>query len=164
MMTAIALVLLLLFLVCAFGWIGHRKASRQLFDRLNAARAEDQQRLFHLEYAVDRYADGIREHRNVRGDDRCWRDDEALYRLLPEGYTPPEIDTAVELERCKQFIASRQNPATVYVSPEREIERLRPIAAAAKYIHDRFVKDEADGYRSRDRQFAIEILGKALSS
>lgn len=67
----------------------------------------------------------IRHHRDQRGDDRCWMDDEALYSFLPEGFIPPERDTAVELENCKRFIACRQNPATVYVSPEREIERLR---------------------------------------
>lgn len=64
----------------------------------------------------------IRAHRDVRGDDRCWRDDEALYGVLPEGYTPPERDTAVELENCKRYIATRQHPQTEYVSPERAIE------------------------------------------
>ena len=67
----------------------------------------------------------IRKHRDQRGDDRCWRDDEELYAALPEGYTPPARDTTVELENCKRFIESRQNPKTEYVSPEREIERLR---------------------------------------
>jgi hypothetical protein len=67
----------------------------------------------------------IRKHRDQRGDDRCWRDDEELYRVLPEGYTPPARDSAVELENCKRFIACRQSPSTEYVSPEREIERLK---------------------------------------
>jgi hypothetical protein len=81
---------------------------------------------------IDKLADtisalrtAIRAHRDARGDDRCWRDDEELYAVLPEGYTPPARDTAVELDRCRAFIASRQNPKTEYVSPEREIERLR---------------------------------------
>lgn len=67
----------------------------------------------------------IQRHRDAKGDDRCWMDDEELYKTLPEGYTPPERDTAVELDNCKKFIACRQNPATEYVSPEREIEILR---------------------------------------
>jgi hypothetical protein len=104
-------------------------------DRIGKARAEDQQRLMHLEYAVDRYADGIREHRDTRGDDRCWRDDEALYKLLPEGFEAPDIDSAVELKRCEQFIACRQNPATEYVSPERMIEQLRADRDAAIQEH-----------------------------
>jgi hypothetical protein len=29
----------------------------------------------------------VREHRDQRGDDRCWRDDRKLYASLPEGYT-----------------------------------------------------------------------------
>lgn len=67
----------------------------------------------------------VRKHRDQRGDDRCWLDDEELYQALPEGYTPPARDSAVELANCQRFIACRQNPATQYVSPEREIERLR---------------------------------------
>jgi hypothetical protein len=66
----------------------------------------------------------IRKHRDERGDDRCWKDDEELYQVLSEGYTPPERDTAVELHNCEKFIACRQNPATVYVSPQRRIEEL----------------------------------------
>jgi hypothetical protein len=102
---------------------------------IEQARAEDQQRILHLEYAVDRYIDGIREHRNARGDDRCWRDDETLYRLLPEGYTAPERDSAVELEQCQRFIACRQNPATEYISPERLIEQLKTERDAAIQDH-----------------------------
>lgn len=78
---------------------------------------------------------GVREHRDARGDDRCWMDDEALYKLLPEGFIPPARDTAVELTRCQQFIASRQNPATTYVSPEREIESLRALLKESKREH-----------------------------
>ncbi len=67
----------------------------------------------------------IRKHRDQRGDDRCWMDDEELYAILPEGYNPPKRDTAVELANCERFIASRRHPRTEYVSPEREIVRLR---------------------------------------
>lgn len=67
---------------------------------------------------------GIRAHRDARGDDRCWLDDVTLYQLLPEGFKPEKLDSFVELERCKQFIACRQNPATEYVSPQRRIEAL----------------------------------------
>jgi hypothetical protein len=67
---------------------------------------------------------GIRAHRDARGDDRCWRDDEELYKLLPEGYEAPAFDSCVELDRCWQFIHSRHNPTTVYVSPQRRIEAL----------------------------------------
>jgi hypothetical protein len=68
--------------------------------------------------------DVIRSHRDVKGDDRCWMDDADLYAALPEGYTPPARDTSVELANCERYIASRQNPATVYISPERRIETL----------------------------------------
>ncbi len=69
-------------------------------------------------------ADAIRKHRDERGDNRCWRDDEELYKVLPEGYVPPERDTTVELELCKLYIQCRQNPNTKYVSPQTRIEEL----------------------------------------
>lgn len=67
---------------------------------------------------------GTRDHRDQRGDDKCWMDDEKLYKLLPEGYTPPARDTAVELANCRKYICSRMNPATIYISPQRRIEEL----------------------------------------
>ncbi len=77
----------------------------------------------HLE-EVQRLQRAIREHRDARGDDRCWMDDEALYKTLPEGYTAPARDTCIQLENCILYIKSRQNPGTVYVSPQRRIEEL----------------------------------------
>jgi len=74
---------------------------------------------------LEELRDAVRAHRDARGDDRCWMDDEELYKALPEGFVPPKRDTAVELSNCLKFVASRQNPATEYTSPEREIERLR---------------------------------------
>lgn len=41
-----------------------------------------------------------------------------------------------------------------------EISRLR---RALEHVVETFKRDEAQGYRSRDRQFAIEILEGALS-
>lgn len=73
---------------------------------------------------------GIREHRDARGDDRCWQDDVTLYRLLPEGFKPPAVDSFVELERCKQYIACRMNPATNYTSPQRRIDALVELVKA----------------------------------
>jgi hypothetical protein len=74
----------------------------------------------------------VRKHRDCRGDDRCWRDDDDLYRVLPEGYTPPARDTAVELENCERYIACRLDPRVVYVSPQRRIEELEAEVAALK--------------------------------
>lgn len=78
-----------------------------------------------LERRVQELEAAIRSHRDQRGDDRCWLDDEKLYKVLPEGYTPPARDCTVELELCKRFIVSRHNPGTEYVSPQRLIEELQ---------------------------------------
>ncbi len=74
---------------------------------------------------IEKLRAAIRKHRDQRGDDRCWLDDEELYKALPEGYTPPARDSCVELKLCQKYIESRHNPSTIYVSPQREIERLR---------------------------------------
>lgn len=77
-----------------------------------------------LRAEVERLRAGIRRHRDYCGDDRCHLDDGELYALLPEGDTRPERDTAVTLANCVKFIECRQK-GREYVSPEREIERLR---------------------------------------
>lgn len=74
---------------------------------------------------LEKLQTAVRKHRDERGDSRCYLDDYELYAALPEGYTPPPYDTKVELKNCERYIASRQDPAVHYVSPEREIERLR---------------------------------------
>jgi hypothetical protein len=70
---------------------------------------------------IEQLEGAIRKHRDYRGDDRCWMDDDELYSILPEGYHPPERDSAVELHHCERFISCRHNPQTIYLSPEREI-------------------------------------------
>jgi hypothetical protein len=62
---------------------------------------------------IKKLQDGIRYHRDQKGDDRCWVDDLRLYELLPEGSAgydstlPPED---VFLDNCKRFCRSRQVP------------------------------------------------------
>lgn len=102
----------------------------------------------------------IRRHRDQRGDDRCWLDDEELYRALPEGFTPPQRDTAVELDLCKKFIQCRHNPATEYVSPQRRIEALE--VALSKIID--LTGDSSAGFGVRCWEIANAALaGKEKS-
>lgn len=76
---------------------------------------------------AEKLATAIRKHRDQKGDDRCYLDDYELYAALPEGFTPPPYDTCIELENCKKYIASRQDPNVHYISPQREIEKLEAI-------------------------------------
>jgi hypothetical protein len=69
----------------------------------------------------------IREHRDARGDDRCWLDDLALYAKLPEGTKDIDIrqcDPAEMRRNCERFIELRAYPGA-YVSTQREVERLK---------------------------------------
>lgn len=65
-------------------------------------------------YEIRRLRQGIRYHRDQKGDDRCWVDDVRLYELLPEGPTEgydsklPTRD--VFLANCARFHDSRQVP------------------------------------------------------
>ncbi len=54
----------------------------------------------------------IARHRDARGNDRCWLDDEELYRYLGDDHQaltvlPPK---AVFLENCSRFHENRQHP------------------------------------------------------
>lgn len=80
-----------------------------------------------FEQEYNKLANSIRWVRDQRGDDKCYKDLEWLYDQLPEGYTPPERDEIVELENCKQYIASCHNPNIKYVSPQRRIEELETL-------------------------------------
>ena len=95
-----------------------------------------------LESALIRIRDleaAIRKIRDSRGDDRCWMDYESLFALLPEGYTPPIRDTTVELDLCRQFIASCHDPKVQYVSPQRRIEELEEkVRSLEKELDDRW--------------------------
>jgi len=95
-----------------------RESLRELDRKIEKAQAEKAMAESEVLHAA------IRKHRDYRGDDRCWMDDEELYAVLPEGYAPPERDTTVELKLCEKFIASRRNPRTEYVSPQRRIDEL----------------------------------------
>lgn len=70
----------------------------------------------------------IRKHRDQRGDDRCWLDDEELYSNLPEGHNKTDMalhSPCEMLANCVRFVASRQPDGVPYVSPQIEIERLK---------------------------------------
>lgn len=76
----------------------------------------------------------IRNHRDQRGDDRCWLDDDALYAVLPEG--KGEADTRLHcpeemLANCQRYIASRQEGGVPYVSPQRQIDTLQAVCREA---------------------------------
>lgn len=115
-------------------------------------------RLALTELQLKQAQDAIRKHCDYRGDDRCYLDDEELYKILPEGYTPPARDSCVELERCKAYIASRHNPNIEYISPQKRIEELEASLAEILGIYDK-----SNLWLSEAEQAAIrEICMKAL--
>jgi hypothetical protein len=60
---------------------------------------------------VRRLREGIRAHRDQRGDDRCWLDDEKLYALLPEGTAArTHMDFELMYPNCRRFLETRVHP------------------------------------------------------
>jgi chromosome segregation ATPase len=88
--------------------------------------SDDQYRLAEMTERVEQLENAIRKHRDswLSGDNACWKDNEELYKLLPEGFTPPERGTLVELKNCERYIASCHHPEVNYVSPQVRIEEL----------------------------------------
>lgn len=64
-----------------------------------------------LKAEVQKLRDGIRAHRDQRGDDRCWLDDERLYGLLPDGVPArTHMDFEMMYPNCKRFLETRVHP------------------------------------------------------
>ena len=65
-----------------------------------------------LQQEVSRLRQGIREHRDAKGNDRCWIDDADLYALLPENVAADtELPRREEfLRNCEKFYETRQCP------------------------------------------------------
>lgn len=112
-----------------------------------------------LEEKIAHYEVAIRKHRDMKGDDRCWLDDEELYNTLPEKYFPPARDSKVELCNCAKFIESRHNPKVCYVSPDVEIAKLREENENLRAFKERVI--EAADTKFSELKTAIErvILG-----
>lgn len=55
----------------------------------------------------------IREHRDMRGDDRCWLDDYVVWAMLDDSPPAPSALPAFEagMEKCRQFFRDRNAEA-----------------------------------------------------
>lgn len=90
----------------------------------------------HESLAADnkRLREGIEKHRDQKGDDRCWLDDQELYAIVDpdikvEGSLPPRCDF---LASCERFWEQRQSTSDTFAldhptigQMERTIKRLR---------------------------------------
>jgi hypothetical protein len=88
-----------------------REELRALQAELATARAHNDR----VTAEKDNLVNAIRKHRDQRGDDRCWLDDEELYTVLGE----PQPNTRLVpkeqfLSNCSRFWEHRQNPNQPY--------------------------------------------------
>jgi len=101
----------------------------------NVTVAELEAKVLELEHKITKYEQGIRRHRDsyLRGDDKCWKDNEILYLLLPEGFKVPQRDQSCELKNCEKYIASCHHPEIQYHSPQDRIDLLEILLFNATY-------------------------------
>ncbi len=64
----------------------------------------------HIKAEILRLRNAIRYHRDQKGDDRCWLDDDWLWSLLPGGAEPPKTLPSYEemMSRCGAFYRDRR--------------------------------------------------------
>src|SRR5258708_2353846 len=72
----------------------------------------NQKNLSKLQVEIIKLRSIIRYHRDQRGDNRCWLDDELLYEALPEtaNITPTLPSKEFFMDRCTRFHSKRQDP------------------------------------------------------
>ncbi len=100
---------------------------------------------------VKELEEAIRKHRDTEGEDRCWKTDDELYKVLPEGKN--NADTRIEeplvmLNKCIRYIKCHTDPNNNnYRSHVDEIKQLREVIQTLKMENDRLKKfHEADPF------------------
>lgn len=86
----------------------------------------------------------------------------ALERVKnPAEHTKPNVRGIIE---ALGFDPTNHHNATKcpYCTPGSTLQQIEALEKAARIIFDAFTKDEAQGYRSKDRQYVIDILGPVL--
>lgn len=101
----------------------------------------------------------IRDHRDARGDDRCWLDDIELYKVLGEDEVPEAMQLALPnreafLGRCAQYWEHRQKPGC---EPWKTVEALeKRIAEMASMLNK--AADEAKLQVDSERDACVRKL------
>jgi hypothetical protein len=75
---------------------------------------------------VQELRNAIRKHRDERGHDRCWLDDQELYKALPEGLQgdsklPPKEEF---IKNCHRYWEHRQDPSVAFIR-QRDVDEHR---------------------------------------
>lgn len=96
-----------------------------------------QDEILDLETDYNRIKDAIRDHRDARGDDRCWVDDVDLYKSLGEEVPEPEAlalpNKEAFLSRCIKYWNHRQKPnCNAWTTVEQLENRIRQLETAIK--------------------------------
>lgn len=70
-----------------------------------------------MAFKVQELRNAIRVHRDERGHDRCWLDDQKLYQSLPEA-SPGDLNLPPKeefIQNCHRYWEHRQDPSVVFL-------------------------------------------------
>lgn len=78
---------------------------------------------------IEELENAIRNHRDQKADDRCWLDDQELYKVLNDGYLGDNTvgDKKAMLKNCERYLENRCSYGNwrTYAELEAENNRLR---------------------------------------
>lgn len=150
--------------------------------RLMHELGDAKERIEVLDDALTALRQAVRDHRDARGDDRCWLDDIELYKALHEP-VPEDMELALPnrnafLTRCEQYFEHRQKPGckpwqTVEALQEELKEKSKDIeemltellaATATKAILCGQVEKLRHVLLALDEDCAIDVLVDRLSA
>lgn len=68
-----------------------------------------QEQIVNLEHRVKELEEAIRKHRDQKSDDRCWMDDQELYKVLKDGNLGDNRvgDKSQMLKNCERYLDQR---------------------------------------------------------
>lgn len=102
----------------------------------------------------------IRSHRDERGHDRCWLDDQKLYAVLGEGGADGTLPPRAEfLSNCERYYDIRRDKGEWTPTSERDFAIARAQQAEAALVDERRMYEEMKEQRN-EAHLRWEALGK----
>lgn len=82
-------------------------------------------------------------------------------------HAPTEVEARAILEKAqKKLVDALSAKIALPIEQRRHAvvrRRLAQLEYFARYVHDKFKRDIEQGYKTHDKEFAVDLLGKALN-
>jgi hypothetical protein len=129
---------------------------------MNGIHSTENDMTFFLERRVEELEAAIRQHRDQKGDDRCWFDDQELYAVLKDGNLGDNTvgDKEAMLKNCQRYVTHRCEGGgdwKTYEQLEQENKYLNTALISYTHFCNNAYKDLADVVEK------VSILEKQLN-